>query len=644
VRSLLVAAAAMWVLSVQPASAQKAVFVRALAEFHATVSGHDGDEGMRISSDLDALSSALAGWDAWIAESEGTLLPQTQAATPAAAADAHIALGSMYLQRLRLDDALRHFDAAAGRAPTRARPLLLRGRALKSAGQPDEAAVAFRQAWEREPESTLAAYQFLTHNGDAPPELVAQARAALAAGRRALLRGTRDARPAPFVVVGALGDVAGSAPAVPPALYASGFAAILEGRYEDGIEQLREAAARDPLIVDDHLRSEEAAGGIRLLQSGALDAAIASLQTVARGAANSSEVHRILGRAFWLKGALTESLEHLELAVMLRPDDERSRMTLARSLAEAGDLERAGQVLREGLVVAPEATQFHLDLADLSQQLQRSDLAVHHYEEAATRPVPWGLGQLYARLVPLAFNRLDLTVLIDAAERWAAVEPNNPVAHRTLATAYLQVGRHDEALVELDVALWMNPDDADTLTAIAQVQLGRQQPAEALELLRRAVQVRPDAAEPRYAIARALMQLGRVEEAHQETASFAPLRDEILERNRRDTEIVTLLREADLEAAAGRHDDAARLLADVVSLAPDVLSYRLRHADALVEAGRLEESLDHLIRAGELDGVAEVHRRAATVLSLLGRHEEAAQAQAVYQRLRWQDLTGRRPD
>jgi hypothetical protein len=42
--------------------------------------------------------------------------------------------------------------------------------------------------------------------------------------------------------------------------------------------------------------------------------------------------------------------------------------------------------------------------------------------------------------------------------------------------------------------------------------------------------------------------------------------------------------------------------------------------------------------------VADVHRRLSTVLSLLGRQKEAAQARAVYERLRWQDLTGRRAD
>ena len=106
--SIFACAAVLVVLSAAPAAAQpprdiferKQAFVAAIRQFSISIAGRFGDEGRRLRADVDAMESALREWDQAIAAFETALRAGRLDA------DAYIALGSVQLDRHRVQDAV----------------------------------------------------------------------------------------------------------------------------------------------------------------------------------------------------------------------------------------------------------------------------------------------------------------------------------------------------------------------------------------------------------------------------------------------------------------------------------------------------------------------------------------------------------
>src|SRR5688572_26023666 len=90
----------------------KAGFVQALARFSLALDGAYGDEGSSIRSSLESMSQELRRWDAVIQSYEIAMARELGGADPPLAARMHLALGGVYLDRSRVQDALREFAAA----------------------------------------------------------------------------------------------------------------------------------------------------------------------------------------------------------------------------------------------------------------------------------------------------------------------------------------------------------------------------------------------------------------------------------------------------------------------------------------------------------------------------------------------------
>ena len=92
---------------VAQANQRKQAFVGALRQLTVALAGTFGDEGTRVQSSIESMELALDEWDRSILAFEVQL---RQADRPAGF---HMALGAVYLDRNRLDDALREFVEAS---------------------------------------------------------------------------------------------------------------------------------------------------------------------------------------------------------------------------------------------------------------------------------------------------------------------------------------------------------------------------------------------------------------------------------------------------------------------------------------------------------------------------------------------------
>ena len=392
-----------------PASAQKDAFVDAFVALHAELMGSYGDEGPRVIGTLARMSSALDVWERSAAAAESAL--KDRGASPA-----EFALH--YADARRLDDAIRAIEAAIAteppldppRAGRRASLYVFLGLRQDEAGRPAAAAAAFEAASRLDPNDPVAAYLWadrLAQRGD--QDLAPQLAVLLAAADRGVLSQRR-----PFAEFPLVDDLAAPAPIFAPAAYAPAFAAVAAGRFRDGVEEFRAAAARDPLVADPAAHREEVARGIAALRARDGGTAVAQLEAAVRALPGSAEAHRLLGIVYRAVRRTEDSIEQFRRAVALAPSDERARIALGLTLASAGQAGEAERVLRETMAVLPASGQARWALAELYQAGDRGADAIGLLDEAASLTVAAGRAHLYWRIAELAhLYRRDHQRVID---------------------------------------------------------------------------------------------------------------------------------------------------------------------------------------------------------------------------------------
>jgi tetratricopeptide (TPR) repeat protein len=613
---------------------QRATVVRALADLRSALEGTYGDEGSEVTRRLDDLSVAVANWDRSIRDAELKLRPQIAGASPDVAALAHETLGSAYLERGRFADAVAEFEAASRLAPQRASLHLSRAFALEAIDGPDRAAAAFRQAWTLDPDSPVTAYLAMARSGIEGTDRT-RARDTLLRTVQGVIRG---ARPGTFSHPAVSLSESGGAPLFPPGRYSEAFARAMRGEIDDAVARLREAAANDPLVVDPASQTDSLRQAADALRRGTLRAAFAILETVVVAFPRSSEAHRMLATAAAIAGDTRTSVEHFEAALRIHPDDERSWSALANTHIETGALTEGARTLEKATAAIPDSGGLRWRLAGLLVKADQKGDALAQYSEAERRAPLSGQAQVHQAVATLALTQLDAATAAAALDARVRENLNDAAAHRDLASVYARQGGQDEALVELSIAAWLDPDDQLTLVALGHTLMADRRDEDAVAALERAVTLQPDLRDARYALAQALTRASRRADAERHLAEFERQRAEAVARERRDLDIAAARDEAALKSAAGQHGQAVETWKKVIALEPNVAQNYLDLAEALVKAGALEESLQYFVKTADLDGVAEVHLRLAEVLARLGRTRESGLARETYERLRLEDF------
>ena len=504
----------------------KDAFVDGLTQLINAVDGSFGDEGPALAAAVAAMARGLAEWDARIAGVESGFRADVAAAAPPAAARMRATLGIVYLERGRIDDALEQFAAAVELDPSLAQAHVLRGLAYDRSNRPAEAAAAYRAAWQAKPDEATTAYLVLS----AEPAASAALDALWAAvARRAE---STSASPEGFPVADLLDDASVAVPLFAPAAYGRGFGLIHQGEYDEALAALTQAADADPIVIDQGLRSEGAKRGIAALREKNVRVAIAELEAAVMRSPQSAELHRVFGTALAAAKQHDKSLAQLREASRLNPRDERSRIAIADVLVASGKLDAARDSLRETIRDRPESAEADWQLGRVEQALGDAE-AVRAFERAATKPVVAGRARLYAIIGQAYHAQFDLDGAGNAYRQRVRIAPNDRDAHFDLAEVYRGQDRLDEARVEYLAAALIDPTNAKTFGMLGQVEAAAGRDEEAVAMLRRAVTRDAGLLEARYALSRALLRLGRTEEAQQELRAFESAQARAMDEQRR---------------------------------------------------------------------------------------------------------------
>ena len=220
---------------------RKQEFVAALRQLSIALTGRFGDEGRSVRSDIDSLENALRRWDQAIVAFEMALQQRGYDT------EAHTALGTVYLDRYRVEDALRSFEAAVKLDARRADVYRFMAMAHGLANRPSEAVRALTRAAALQPDDAVVRYEiarYAMETSTSPPSSAIFTSFQDAADKQLAQNGTEP----PFTRPGLLRQAAGVAPIFPPAPYVETFELLMKGKFEEAIAECRRAIDGEPLL------------------------------------------------------------------------------------------------------------------------------------------------------------------------------------------------------------------------------------------------------------------------------------------------------------------------------------------------------------------------------------------------------------
>jgi tetratricopeptide (TPR) repeat protein len=229
--------------------------------------------------------------------------------------------------------------------------------------------------------------------------------------------------------------------------------------------------------------------------------------------------------------------------------DERSPLAAAARLAQEGRHLEAERALRSIVTAWPESGVGHWWLGRVYENINRIADARQEYERVVSVALT-GRASIHASIGRLAFAEGNFAGATQAFEQRLRLTPNDPVAHKDLASIYLAQDRTEAALEQFSAVVAIDARDAEAYAAIGRIRLDAGAHTEAIVALRRALDLRPTLHEARYALALALKQTGHEDEAAREMELFERAGREATEDRRR-----TMAAEAERQDAS-RQDPA----------------------------------------------------------------------------------------
>ena len=219
--------------------------------------------------------------------------------------------------------------------------------------------------------------------------------------------------------------------------------------------------------------------------------------------------HRFnLGVLYEQEGDLDRAIEEYRATTATGIQDPRVYLNLGNSLARTGRLDEARQEYREVLRMAPDyGPAVRSNLGILAAQEGDWREAIRQWEECrATEPdnrgALLGLGSAY-----LSVGRFDDAILVLRRAIALGFRPEAPI-RRSLAVAYLESGLLEDAAAEGEAALRFAPSDVATLVTLVRIRTNQGDPDEAARLAARVRALAPGAPAVERALEEALVSAG----------------------------------------------------------------------------------------------------------------------------------------
>src|SRR5206468_3584144 len=231
------------------------------------------------------------------------------------------------------------------------------------------------------------------------------------------------------------------------------------------------------------------------LSSGDLAAAEKALRPALTVNPNSSAAHMALGDLYLLKKDQKQAGEEFKKAAELAPVRSMERLKYAAFMSAAGDTAETRRISTEMTTQAPDYLPGWTLLAELAFKEGKYDEALSLLENVFSREPQYIDGHRLESEVLLAKG--DTKKATEVLERLDQTYPDTPLIKYELARAYLKKNNMNQAKVVLDQAISINPNYAEAILLLADINLRSGHGEAVIEpmtrLLKRSPELRPAA-------------------------------------------------------------------------------------------------------------------------------------------------------
>ncbi|HEX4412776.1 MAG TPA: tetratricopeptide repeat protein [Lacipirellulaceae bacterium] len=216
----------------------------------------------------------------------------------------------------------------------------------------------------------------------------------------------------------------------------------------------------------DHAATHELRGMI-LLALDKYDEALKSFDKASELVPEAPLPYQHRGELYRQKGDLQKSLEQLSKALELAPDNVAILLVRAGVYYELKEPEKALADIDSAIKAQPMLAQPHLMKAEILAATNHVDQAIDHLQ-SLLKSAP-GNEQLLNQLGSFYLMANKPRKAIDIASSVLDKDPDNFAARRFRADAYLNIGKHAEAIADFDKALAQKDNDESLLNNFAWV-------------------------------------------------------------------------------------------------------------------------------------------------------------------------------
>ncbi len=313
------------------------------------------------------------------------------------------------------------------------------------------------------------------------------------------------------------------------------------------------------------------------LRQGDLSAAGDALQQALTKDPKSAAAHTAMGDLYLLRKDPKQAGEEFKKAADLAPIRSTERLKYAAFKSGTGETEEAGQVASEMTRKAPDYLPGWCLLGEVAFKNKKYDEALSLLQNVFSRDLENLDGHRLESEVLLAKG--DAKKAVEILERLDQTYPDTPLIKYELARAYLQSNRLNQAKTALDQAISTNPNYAEAILLLADINLRSGHGEAVIEPITRLLKKNPELRPAALVLAAAYGSLDRFDDAAViigEQAKFAP------QDPQAQMALGLTLRQAK------RNGEARQAFEKAAELAPD----SLWPIDQLIELDLLEKHYD----------------------------------------------------
>ncbi|MBI4927831.1 MAG: tetratricopeptide repeat protein, partial [Anaerolineae bacterium] len=211
-------------------------------------------------------------------------------------------------------------------------------------------------------------------------------------------------------------------------------------------------------------------------------------------------------------GAKEEALAIGEQELCLAPANVELLSTVSDLCQKSGDLKRAKELAASAAFLAPEQLGYRRNLARLHSLMNEWPQAYRFYKEVTSESLEADVNDRI-ELARSAMKSNELEVAAEVCEQLLREQEDLGAAHGLLGLTRVQQGRSEDAVVHLNRATLISPEQAEWWLALANHYENASDKRAALETLRAAVLSAPQSAELHYRLGEMLLEGGMTADA-----------------------------------------------------------------------------------------------------------------------------------